>query len=323
MMLLRSADMLPMKLARSLLGRLCAVTCVMTATLVLLFYPWASDLPLTPQQRAEQQRYYDKEIPETGGPAPTEGDWHEVITARVSSFVRQNDLENKKVLEVGSGRGFLQDLVQDYTGLDISASAKRLYHKPFIVGSATAMPLPDDTFDSVWTIFVFEHVDNPEAGFNEIRRVARDGALLFIAPAWDVSPWAASGYPVRPYADLGWSGKIVKASIPFHAYFWNLSKPPTRLTRYLSWRSSGQPTRIHYRRLAANYSHYWMADADAINSLDRYEVALWFLSRGDECLNCDGRLDGLMAENDALLIRVHKPAPVTALWPTELSPQWE
>ena len=34
------------------------------------------------------------------------------------------------------------------------------------------------------------------------------------------------------------------------------------------------------------------------------ELALWFLSRGDECLNCEGSLDGLMAENDALFIRL-------------------
>jgi hypothetical protein len=45
-----------------------------------------------------------------------------------------------------------------------------------------------------------------------------------------------------------------------------------------------------------------MADSDAANSLDRYEMALWFLSRGDQCLNCNGLAD----DNDALFIRVHK-----------------
>ena len=59
---------------------------------------------------------------------------------------------------------------------------------------------------------------------------------------------------------------------------------------------------LNYERPTPNYQHYWMADSDAANSLDRYETALWFLSRGDQCLNCNGFAD----ENDALIIRVHK-----------------
>jgi hypothetical protein len=51
-----------------------------------------------------------------------------------------------------------------------------------------------------------------------------------------------------------------------------------------------------------------MPDSDAVNQLDRYETALWFLSRGDECLNCQGALQGWAQENDQLIIRVHKHA---------------
>jgi hypothetical protein len=42
------------------------------------------------------------------------------------------------VLEIGSGRGYLQDVAQNYTGLDISPSVARFYHKKFVLGSATA-----------------------------------------------------------------------------------------------------------------------------------------------------------------------------------------
>ncbi len=295
-----------MTLALSLTMRLLAVAAAMAALLVIIFFPWASDAPLTATQKTELQRYYDTEFPEQGDASSAEDSWHKIVTNRVGEFAQQYGLGNKKVLEVGSGRGYLQDVVNDYTGLDISLSAKRLYHKPFIVASATYMPFPDDAFDSAWTLFVLEHVDNPEAALVEIRRVVKDGGVLFLAPAWDVSPWAAGGYPVRPYSDLGLGGKLIKASLPFHSYFWMLSKPPVRLTRYMAWKISGGSTHLYYRRLIANYKHYWMADSDAVNSLDRYELALWFLSRGDECLNCEGSLDGLMAENDALFIRVHK-----------------
>ena len=47
-------------------------------------------------------------------------------------------------------------------------------------------------------------------------------------------------------------------------------------------------------------------DADAVNSLDRYEAALWFLSRGDECLNCETGLDALTQADGRLIIRVRK-----------------
>jgi hypothetical protein len=59
--------------------------------------------------------------------------------------------------------------------------------------------------------------------------------------------------------------------------------------------------------LTPNYDHYWMPDSDAVNQLDRYETALWFMSRGDECVNCEGALRGWFQENDQLIIRVHKP----------------
>ncbi|MFM2124437.1 MAG: hypothetical protein RL328_888, partial [Acidobacteriota bacterium] len=63
------------------------------------------------------------------------------------------------------------------------------------------------------------------------------------------------------------------------------------------------PTDFHYRPIEPNYKEYWMPDSDAINALDRQEMARWFTSRGDECLNCG---DVFLNPNDELIIRVHK-----------------
>jgi len=38
-----------------------------------------------------------------------------------------------------------------------------------------------------------------------------------------------------------------------------------------------------------NFSKYWVADSDVVNSIDRFEALLWFRSRGDECLNCSAQ----------------------------------
>ena len=67
----------------------------------------------------------------------------------------------------------------------------------------------------------------------------------------------------------------------------------------------GSP-QLRYRRLTPNYEKYWMSDTDAVNSLDRDETARWFLSRGDECLNCDGGLHAWEHKTDPLILRIHK-----------------
>jgi SAM-dependent methyltransferase len=85
-----------------------------------------------------------------------------LVADQVRAFVKAYRLEEKRILDVGSGSGELQDMVRDYTGLDISAAAARFYHKPFVQGSATEMPFPDNSFDAIWTIYVLEHVPQPE-----------------------------------------------------------------------------------------------------------------------------------------------------------------
>ena len=99
-------------------------------------------------------------------------------------------------------------------------------------------------------------------------------------------------------------GFVARKFLPPEAL--TLDSPYMRLALYLRWKALGGPTTLHYRRLTPNYTRYWMADSDAVNSLDQYETALWFLSRGDECLTCRGSLHGLMGEAEPLLIKIHK-----------------
>ncbi len=208
------------------------------------------------------------------------------IRVRVQRFVEHYGLQEASVLDVGSGRGYLQDVVTNYTGLDIAASAAKHHHKRFVAGTATAMPFADNEFDAAWSIWVLEHIPNPEAALSEIRRVVKPGGLLYLLPAWDCKPWAAQGYEARPYGDLGLGGKLIKATIPMRKSeaFWVATAVPNRLLR-TALAGSG-PTRLHYRRLEPNFAEYWQADSDAVNDLDEAEVAMWFESRGDTCLNC-------------------------------------
>ncbi len=235
----------------------------------------------------------------------------EKVPQLVAKFVSDNQLADKKVLEVGAGSGFLQDIVADYTALDISPTARRFFHKPFFEASATEMPFEDGSFDGAWTIWVLEHIPNPEKALIEMRRVVKSGGYLFLMPAFAVSPYLAQGYAVRPYSDFGLQGKMVKAMLP--VLQWRplrmLYAPQIKLLRSLSVSLSSTPSRLHFKRLNPNYEQYWEVDSDAAVSLSVHEMALWFKSRGDECLNCPSEwqmISGRTVLPRQLIIRVKK-----------------
>lgn len=280
------------------------------ALLVAMHFPFDRDAVADPDEwleRADYRRFYDslyapQSVPSESdsGTDPSDGP--------IEEFVRSYGLEHARVLEVGAGSGELQDVVANYTGLDISETAGRNFHKPFVRASATAMPFRQDDFDALWTIDTLEHVPRPERALSEIRRVVKDGGLVYLKAAWQCRPWTAQGYHVRPYSDLGVGEKIIKLSIPLRESiaFRALYTFPIRLIRLATALASPQPTSFRYRRLAPNYEHYWDADSDAINSMDPYEAILWFRSRGDEILSFDGPIAPLWVRSGAIVVRVQK-----------------
>ena len=310
------------------LKRVAIVMLVLTAAAMLvvvvngaIHFPYDVDAPLTHQEPEAAQKYYTQayKIPAIESQAKSQYETEYIhvaeaaaklfqIEEQVTAFVKEFNLSERPVLEIGSGRGYLQDIAQNYTGLDISPSVANFYHKKFVLGSATAMPFADDSFAGVWSIWVFEHVPNPEQAFYEARRVARDKGLLFLLPAWNCSSWAAEGYAVRPYSDFGLAGKLIKASIPLRSspIFGAITHVPIRIVRTYVARYG--PTRLRYRRLSPNYEKYWVPDSDAVNSIDSHEAMLWFLSRGDECLNCEDMSVFLPMTSMPLIFRVHKSA---------------
>lgn len=283
-------------------------------------FPWATDQPASPAERERAAaEFYRQAYAAPTAPTPEEQAREQVyvrvaeaeakafdIEGIVRQFVAGYGLRGKRVLDVGAGRGYLQDMVENYVGLDISPTARRYFHKPFVLASATAMPFKDDEFDGAWSIWVLEHVPNPESVLHEMRRVVRPGGVILLMPSWFCASWAAEGYQVRPYSDFGLGGKLTKFSL-----LWRTSSPyvssyvlPARALRYLAWKTTAGPTRFHYTRLTPNYKEYWQPDSDAVNSMDSYEALLWFKSRGDSCLNCKGGWGDLTMPPGPLFIRV-------------------
>lgn len=235
---------------------------------------------------------------------------HDLVLPAMQKFVAELGLADKKMLEVGAGSGTLQDVVPNYTALDISASARRYFHKPFVLASATKMPFAEGEFDSIMSVWTLEHVPNPELALREMRRVVKDGGYLLLQPAWNCDEFAANGYGLRPFSDFDLSGKLTKswASVRRFGPFRSLHLIPSRVIRDVQVMASGEPSRLHFKRIEPNFKQYLEPDGDASISLDRHELALWFTSRGDTCVNCESGLAKYDLPNTALVIRVHKPA---------------
>lgn len=119
---------------------------------------------------------------------------------------------------------------------------------------------------------MLEHVPQPEQALVEIRRMVKDGGLLYLQPAWDCHTWAADGHSVRPYSEFDWKGKLIKASIPIRLSALSFSRRwSDGPARFLEDDRGTNPAALFER--TPNYKKYWEPDSDAINSIDRREMA--------------------------------------------------
>ena len=255
----------------------------------------------------ESEIFYDREYLGERYANYQESEKHPFFT-ELKSFINKYQLHKKQCLEIGCGRGTFQDLVPDYVGVDISGTVKKYFHKPFYQASATQLPFEDNTFDAIWTYAVLEHVPNPEKGLMEIRRVLKDNGILILLAAWQCRSWAAEGYPVRPYSDFDFRGKLIKALIPIRnsLLFRSAFIFPRRLIRSVGFLLSKKSFELKYKELYPNYTHFWMVDSDAVNSIDSYEVILWFLSRGDKCISYTNWFKRFFVRTGLIMFQIKK-----------------
>lgn len=224
---------------------------------------------------------------------------------QLKAFVERFQLSDKRCLEIGSSGGFYQDMVKDYWGTDVAESLAKYYHKPYRVAHGDRYPFEDGMFDAIWTIAVYEHIPDLQKAMLEIKRLSKPGGVVFFAPAWQCRPWAAGGYAVRPYRDLDWRGKLVKAGIPIrNSVLWrSLFLLPKRIIRHIFFLMGYKYNEMRHKKLKANYDVYWTSDSDACNCMDPHDAILWFLSHGFECLSRPTHLSALLVRTGPLVFR--------------------
>ena len=118
---------------------------------------------------------------------------------RSSMLASAGDLHGR-LLDVGCGTKPYRSLfeVDEYVGLDIDSETTRRRAIAEVLYDGTRFPFNDGRFDAVLCNQVLEHVFNPEAFVEEIRRVlVVGGRLLLTVPfVWDEheQPWDYARY---------------------------------------------------------------------------------------------------------------------------------
>jgi len=89
-------------------------------------------------------------------------------------------------LDIGCSGGYMLDFLRgfgDAYGFDISFSGLKYCKSPdrkIVQADAVHIPLKDGLFDAVLLLEVSEHVENDRLLFEEVYRVCRDSALVFV-----------------------------------------------------------------------------------------------------------------------------------------------
>jgi ubiquinone/menaquinone biosynthesis C-methylase UbiE len=227
--------------------------------------------------------------------------------SKLSDFISDNHFKDKRVLEIGSGNGRFQDIVDDYSGIDISEQASKFFHKPyFIVKDGNKYPFADESFDFVFTNAVFEHIPDINHALQEMMRVTKKGGCIMFNPAWQCRPWAANGYQVRPYSDFNILGKLYKALIPLreNLLFRLAHVLPLRLIHIILFAlgRNRYKEKLKYRKLKANYETFWQSDSDACNSIDPFMAILYFKANGLKIVNYPNSFKQLLIRTNEIIL---------------------
>lgn len=229
--------------------------------------------------------------------------------AMVERWLRlsRKDSRWEKVIELGCGKGALQNVHPNYLGIDIAFTPlKRCFpRRNCLQASIQDLPIKTGSVGFLFSFATIEHVPLPDKVLAEIDRVLSGGGVAIIAPAWFCRPWAAKGLPIRPYRDLPLADKIRKALIPLRDnVVWRaMGILPRRILREIAFLCRSEHFRFSCDRLQPNLSDYIYTDCDAFTSMDPHAAILFFLSRGYEILSVSSLVSRVLVKNEPVIVR--------------------
>jgi SAM-dependent methyltransferase len=114
------------------------------------------------------------------------------INRRIRRALSDADLTSGRVLEIGARKRPRLDVFPspdwDYSVMDIADVTADV---PVVIGDITSCPeIPDESFDVVVSVDVFEHINRPWLAASEIARILRPGGISFTSTlfSWRYHP---------------------------------------------------------------------------------------------------------------------------------------
>ena len=154
--------------------------------------------------------------------------WHQV-----NEVLR---LKPESVLEIGPGPGLFK-LIATQNGLHVETMDPDPELNPDHLGSATAIPLPDSSFDTVCAFQMLEHLpyESSLQAFGEMARISRNNIVLSLP---DAEPVWRYVFHVPKLGILDWSVRRPFSRLKRHQFdgehYWEINKKNYLLNRILS-----------------------------------------------------------------------------------------
>jgi arsenite methyltransferase len=154
----------------------------------------------------------------------------DVVRQREQVLALLRPARGERVLDVGSGPGYLLASIADAVGSDGSVrgvdpspamnalAAALCADRPWVSvdeGGAEALPHPDGGFDAVVSTQVYEYVPDVLGALVEVRRVLRPGGRVVVLDTdWDSLVWHAADHDLQRRVLEAWEEHLVHPRLP-------------------------------------------------------------------------------------------------------------
>ncbi len=99
---------------------------------------------------------------------------------KVKIIIKELNITNEKVLDVGCGTAFYSNLFKNYTGIDNSRGMLKQGKANVIQGEAENLPFENNSFEIVISITAIQNFSNIKKAIQEMKRVSKGKIAISI-----------------------------------------------------------------------------------------------------------------------------------------------